>query len=215
MPEVRKYQLPPTALMPNSPQPLLHYPGLLPDQDDRRPEKVHDTYASNGWKTQWIFRYGQTQESHYHSMSHEVMTVLTGTARIRFGVADTSPDLDESTYGDAKEEGGVELEAKAGDVFILPAGTAHKTYNTSPAAEFVLLTPGNGHGIEANDARDALKNIKLDGFTMIGAYPHGGEWDFAKGGENEGEYEKVWNIPKPARDPVLGDAEEGLCGHWR
>ena len=80
----------------------------------------------------------------------------------------------------------------------------------------MLLTPGNGHGIEAEDAREALKNVELSGFTMIGAYPrHGGGWDFAKGGENEGEYEKVWNVPKPESDPVLGQAEEGLCGHWR
>ena len=143
------------------------------------------------------------------------MTILSGSATIRFGVADTSPDLEESTHGNAREPGGVEIHGKAGDVFILPAGTAHKTYDTTPAAEFKLLTPGNGHFIDANDAREALKNVQLDGFTMIGSYPQGGVWDFAKGGENSGEYEKVWNVPKPARDPVLGDAEEGLCGHWQ
>ena len=133
------------------------------------------------------------------------MTVLSGAATIRFGVADTSSDLDESTHGNAKEAGGIELQAKAGDVFVLPA----------PAAEFKLLTPGNGHFIEANDVREALKNTVLDGFTMIGSYPEGGVWDFAKGGENAGEYEKVWNVPKPDKDPVLGNAEEGLCGHWQ
>ncbi len=144
------------------------------------------------------------------------MTVLTGSATIRFGVADTSSDLDESTHGSAQEAGGVELQAKAGDVFILPAGTAHKTFDTSPKAEFVLLTPGDGHGIDADDPRKALSEIELDGFTMIGAYPrNGGGWDFAKGGENEGEYEKVWSVPLPEQDPVLGDAREGLCGIWQ
>jgi uncharacterized protein YjlB len=172
-------------------------------------------YSKTSWQTQWIFRYGQTQTSHYHSQTHECMTVLTGAATIRFGVADTSSDLEESTHGNAQEAGGIELQAKAGDVFILPAGTAHKTFDTTPAAEFALLTPGNGHGIKADDAREALKNIALDGFTMIGSYPQGGVWDFAKGGENAGEYEKVWNVPKPDRDPVLGNADEGLCGHWQ
>lgn len=143
------------------------------------------------------------------------MTVLSGAATIRFGVADTSSDLEESTHGNDKEAGGIELQAKAGDVFVLPAGTAHKTFNTTPAAEFKLLTPGNGHFIEAHDAREALKNTELDGFTMIGSYPEGGVWDFAKGGENAGEYEKVWNVPKPSKDPVLGSAEEGLCGMWQ
>lgn len=214
MVEVRKYNLPPTELMPNSPQPLLHYPGLLSGDETCRAEKVYDLYKSNGWETHWIFRYGPTQTSHYHSRAHECMTVLTGTATIRFGVADTSSDLEESTHGSGKEAGGIELQAKAGDVFVLPAGTAHKTFDTTPA-EFALLTPGNGHGIEAEDPHEALKNIKLEGFTMMGAYPVGGEWDFAKGGDSAGEYEKVWNVPKPSRDPVLGSGQEGLCGTWQ
>lgn len=143
------------------------------------------------------------------------MAVLSGSATIRFGVADTSNDLEESTHGSAKESGGVEIQANAGDVFILPAGTAHKTYNAKPDAEFALLTPGNGHAIEDENPREALAKIELDGFTMLGAYPHeGGEWDFAIGGENEGGYEAVWDVPMPKHDPVLGDSEEGLKGQW-
>ncbi|KAK7887880.1 hypothetical protein LTR67_009274 [Exophiala xenobiotica] len=216
MVEVKQYQLPPTALIPNSPQPLLHYPGFLSvESGNDAATKIYDLFSSNGWKTQWIFRYGQTQTSHYHSMAHECMVVLTGTATIRFGVADTDPDLEKSTFGSGREEGGIEVEARAGDVFVLPAGTAHKTYNTNPLTEFKLLTPGDGHSVAAEDVRYALANIELSGFTMIGAYPKGGgEWDFAKGGENAGGYEQVWSVPKPERDPVLGESEEGLCGRW-
>lgn len=214
MVEVKKYHLPATALMPNSPMPLLHYPGFLDLKTDCKPEKVYDLFASNGWQTQWIFRYGPTQRSHYHSQTHECMAVLSGTARIRFGVADTDPDLDKNTHGPAKEHGGVEVNAQPGDVFILPAGVAHKTFDTTPA-EFALLTPGDGHGIAAEDARAALAKIELSGFTMLGAYPiDGGTWDFAEGGESAGEYEKVWSVAKPEKDPVLGKAEEGLCGQW-
>ena len=80
----------------------------------------------------------------------------------------------------------------------------------------MLLTPGDGHGIPTEDVRATLDNIELSGFTMIGAYPkNSGPWDFAKGGENEGEYEKVWSVPKPQFDPILGNAEEGLCGTWK
>lgn len=217
---VKQYHLPPTKLIPNSPHPLLHYPGLLLSPKDGQieaPEKIHDLYTSNGWKTQWIFRYGSTQRSHYHSQAHECMTVLTGSARIRFGVADTTDDLEESTNGNGKEQGGIEVNAEAGDVFILPAGTAHKTFLTKPEAEFKLLTPGGAHqiGDEGQDARKVLAEIELDGFTMLGAYPMGGgEWDFAVGGENAGEFEKVWNVPKPARDPVLGTAKDGVVGLW-
>ncbi|KAJ5346052.1 Cupin 1 [Penicillium brevicompactum] len=213
MVEVRKYHLFPTDLIPNSPRPLLHYKNVLARPNDSHcdPAEVWDMFSRNGWNVQWIFRYGPTQLSHYHSRAHECMAVLSGTARIRFGVADTSEDLDQNTYGSFWEEGGIEVDGEAGDVFIIPAGVAHKTFNTQPEAEFTLLTPGTGHGIEADDPKKALAEIKLSGYTMMGAY-NGGEWDFVKSG---GDYEKVWSVPKPQKDPVFGDSQLGLCNTWR
>ncbi|KAK3092216.1 hypothetical protein LTR53_019624, partial [Teratosphaeriaceae sp. CCFEE 6253] len=122
MPEVKAYPLPPTALIPNSPYPLLHYPGLLAAKADCNAAKVYDLMTSNGWDFQWIYRYGPTQASHYHSTAHECMAVLSGSATIRFGVADTSNDMEASTFGDAHEAGGVEVHAEKGDVFLIPAG---------------------------------------------------------------------------------------------
>ncbi|KAF2152909.1 hypothetical protein K461DRAFT_225339 [Myriangium duriaei CBS 260.36] len=216
MVEVKKYHLRPTALIPNSPLPLLHYPGLL-DQQLTSPSpavSLYNLYTSNSWSPQWIFRYGPTQRAHYHSRAHEAMAVLSGTATIRFGVADTSPDLDASTSGDAHESGGVEIAAKAGDVFIIPAGVAHKTHDTTPA-EFALLSPGDGHGI-AEAEKGKLEGLELEGFVMMGAYPKGAaEWDFAIGGESDGKYESVWSVPVPGRDPVLGEDEEGVRGLWK
>lgn len=214
MAEVKKYYLSPTALIPNSPNPLLHYPRLLTSADCH-PAKVQDIFSRNGWKTQWIWRYGPTQTSHYHSKAHECMAVLSGSAIIRFGVADTSPDLEANTHGSGKEDGGVELHAEVGDVFVIPAGVSHKTFDTLPAAEMKLLTPGDGHRIEAEDVNQALKEVETSGFTMLGAYPRDGIWDFAIGGEHSGEFEKVWSVPKPESDPVLGRAESGLCGLWK
>ncbi|KAJ5451513.1 Cupin 1 [Penicillium cf. griseofulvum] len=138
-------------------------------------------FNQNGWNVNWIFRYSNTQLSHYHSNAHECMAVLSGTAKIRFGVADTSDDMFENTHGSSWEEGGMELEAQAGDFFIIPAGVAHKTYDTKPEAEFKLLTPGTGHGIEADDPKKALGHIQLSGYTMMGAYS-GGDWDFVERG---------------------------------
>jgi uncharacterized protein YjlB len=212
--EVTQYFLPPTALMPNSPYPHLHYTGFTLAPLPSNAVQFHDLLHKNGWAIQWIYRYGSTQRSHYHSRVHECMAVLSGTATLRFGVADTSPDMDENTFGSAKEEGGIEIQAKAGDVFLLPAGTAHKTFNAKPEAEFSLLSPGDGHEITGDDARKALNNVELSGFTMIGAYPaDGAEWDFLKGGE-ELEREKVWAVERPNLDPVLGNSERGLCGLW-
>jgi len=212
--KVTKYQLPQTALMPNSPYPLLRYRGF---KTSGKPSDFYDLFTQNGWRIQWIYRYGQTQRSHYHSSAHECMAVLSGTATIRFGVADTSLDMDDNTYGPARENGGIEIEAQAGDIFILPAGTAHKTYNTKPKADFTLLSPGDGHHISSPDARAALDNVQLSGFTMIGAYPEGASfWDSLKGGEKTPEdFETVWSVPKPARDPVLGLSEDGLVGQWQ
>lgn len=217
--EIKKYHLPPTDLIPNSPHPLLHYRGIL----DRlnipasAPEKIHALFSSNGWETQWIFRYGPTQRSHYHSQAHEVMAVLSGSAKIRFGVADLDPDLDQNTHGPAREAGGVDVLAKAGDVFVLPAGTAHKTFDAEPKSDIALLTPGDGRGVHSEDVNGALAGVRLSGFTMMGAYPAGGgAWDFAVGGDrSKDDYEEVWAVPKPSRDPVLGKAEEGLCGQWK
>ncbi|KAK5110833.1 hypothetical protein LTR62_005544 [Meristemomyces frigidus] len=216
MPQVKSYKLNPTPLIPNSPYPLLHYPGLLADKADRNAAKVYDLLTANGWTPQWIYRYGSTQTSHYHSHAHECMAVLTGHATIRFGVADTSDDLEASTNGSSHEDGGVEVEARAGDVFLIPAGVSHKTHHTLPAADFKLLTPGDGHHIDAENPRQALSEIELDGFTMLGAYPAGSAWDSCSGGEHAGklERESVWSVPKPQLDPVLGDAEEGTRRLW-
>ena len=215
MVEITKYYLRPTKLVPNSPQPLIHYKNIIPE-DLLRPEVLHERFATNDWNTQWIFRYGPTQISHYHSSIHECMAVLSGTATIRFGAADTDPDLDKSTWGGAFEAGGVEIEAQAGDAFIIPAGVSHKTHNTTPAAPFALLTPGQGRGIVAEDKRDALAKIDLTGYTMIGAYPKNcGDWDFSMGGEDEGNFGRVWHISKPDKDPLLGDSLDGLVGSWK
>lgn len=144
------------------------------------------------------------------------MAVLSGTATIRFGVADTSDDLAESTSGGAVEDGGLEINAQAGDAFIIPAGVSHKTYNTSPGAPFALLTPGRGRGIQADNVGEALGAVELTGFTMMGSYPMNcGTWDFSVGGEDVGSFERSWSVAKPERAPTRGDAGDGLCGYWK
>ena len=144
------------------------------------------------------------------------MAVLTGSATIRFGVADTQSDPESNIHGDGKENGGIELQANAGDVFLIPAGVSHKTFDPQPATStFALLTPGDGHGIAGTtDARVSLAKVQLSGFTMLGAYPVNSIWDFSEGGDHVGKFEKVWEVPKPNRDPVMGLGREGSCGLW-
>ena len=220
MVEIKTYRLKPTGLIPNSPYVLIHYPGLLHkevQQENFNAAKVYDMFLSNGWPTQWVAKYGPTQTSHYHSAAHECMAVVSGQgATIRFGVADTSEDEEANTHGDNFEDGGVEVEAKLGDVFIIPAGVAHKTHDPKPEGAVFMFYDVKEFEGKGGDARKFVEGVEMDGeFMMIGAYPKGGVWDFAVGGDDQGRYEKVWSVPKPERDPVLGTSKEGLCGLWK
>ena len=216
MVEVRKYHLPPTSRMPNSPLPLLHYPSFFRNPT---PSSVHDVVDSNGWRTHWIFRYGPNQASHYHSAVHECMIVLSGSARVRFGVADVlgeGQDIGDAASDDGQEVGGITLEANVGDVFVLPAGLAHKSYDPNATEPLGRLTPCDPHNVDDEVMRNVMPEIEVSGFTMLGSYPRNGcDWDFAIGGENEEDYERVWSVVKPEKDPVLGKADEGICGQWK
>lgn len=153
------------------------------------------------------------------------MAVLSGTARIRFGAADTAPDLQENTYG-GKHERGVELQAEAGDVFVIPPGVAHKTHDTKPEGGFSFLTPGRGRGpirdfVGEGEVEGVVAGVQLDGFVMMGAYEVGkGEWDFVTGlegevqdGREDVDFERVWGVEVPKLDPVFG--EGGLLEFWK
>ncbi|KAJ4300070.1 hypothetical protein N0V90_005319 [Kalmusia sp. IMI 367209] len=189
---ITAYHLPETRLIPNSPQPLLYYKGLL-TESERRPENIDQRFTQQHWKTQWIFRY----------------------ATIRFGVADLDDDLYKNTWGGAYEPGGLKLEVQAGDALIIPAGVAHKTYNTSPADAFSLLTPGQGRGLQTDNVYEALSRVKLSGFTMMGAYPGNcSDWDFSRGGEDLNNFQASWEVARPDFDPFLGTDKEGICGKW-
>ena len=216
MVEVRRYQLPPTLLMPNSPLHLLHYPSFFTDPTPRGVQRVLE---SNGWRVHWLFRYAPSQPSHYHSAVHECMVVTSGTGRVLFGVADIISEGKDATQDQGQEDhedGGIELEAQVGDVFVLPAGLAHKSSDPKATEQLTRLTPCDPHNVDDDKMRSALEDVQVSGFTMLGAYPRGGsDWDFAMGGESEGDYEKVWSVTKPGNDPVLGKAAEGICGQWQ
>ncbi len=135
------------------------------------------------------------------------MAVLSGSATIRFGASDDPDDLERSP--------GVEIRAEEGDVFVIPAGVAHKTFDCAPGGEFELLTKGDGKGVLSGGDVEGVKVEREGGFCMLGAYPEGCGWDFCEGGEGEGGwFEMVWGVERPGMDPVVGGAGEGLCGLW-
>jgi uncharacterized protein YjlB len=226
--KVRTYPLPPTKLIPNSPHVLIHYPGLLTSlvqEDTFSPTQIFDLFAQNGWQTQWLARYGPNQNAHYHSGAHECMAVISGgRAQILFGVADSPEDraqdlgiggVQRDVNADGREEGGVLLDAEVGDVFILPAGVAHKTHNPVPKTKGMRFHQPPDKEDEKG-SREFFASVPIKGeFMMIGAYPKGDEWDFKKGGEDEGRFREVWRVKVPERDPVLGVDKAGLTGLWK
>jgi uncharacterized protein YjlB len=116
-----------------------------------------ELFRANGWGDSW--RNGIYDYVHYHSQIHEVLGIARGTARVRFG-------------GDK----GKEVQLKAGDVAILPAGTGH-------------------HCLKAS--KD---------FLVVGAYPPNGKYDECRGKPEEREraLKTIPNVAKPKADPIYG-----------
>ncbi|EDU43170.1 conserved hypothetical protein [Pyrenophora tritici-repentis Pt-1C-BFP] len=153
------------------------------------------------------------------------MAVISGgSATIRFGVADSptweAGKLAPGERDDDAEGGGVEIEARLGDVFVVPAGVSHKTFAPRPETkELEFSQPPRevkeGGREKEEERRRFFEGVEVKGeFMMMGAYPEGNVWDFKVGGEHKGREEVVWNVPVPGKDPVLGESLEGLVGLW-
>lgn len=96
--------------IPNNPDlPLLVYPGALAGTDAAACRAL---FERNGWGGVWVD--GVYGYHHYHSTAHEVLGVVSGSARVRFG-----------------GEGGETLEVRAGDAVIIPAGVGHRSEGAS------------------------------------------------------------------------------------
>ena len=145
------------GLVPNNPMPFLVYKGAVAFDGGHPERTIEALFRANGWGDMW--RNGVYNFLHYHATVHEVLGVARGSARVRFG-------------GDR----GRELEIKAGDVAILPAGTGHQCIKAS------------------------------DDFCIIGAYPPGARMVVTRATpENHAKALKtIPQVPLPPADPVTG-----------
>jgi uncharacterized protein YjlB len=104
--------LPSYGPFPNHPTfPVLLYKNALHlHRED--PKLVEEIFLKNHWKKPW--RNGIYDFHHYHSNTHEVLGVYSGTCLVQVG-------------GDQ----GPKFELEKGDVLILPAGVSHKNLGCS------------------------------------------------------------------------------------
>jgi uncharacterized protein YjlB len=117
--EVEAIHLADDGAFPGSRLPALLYRGAFADSPSAgAPDQIEKTFHRNGWTAGW--RDSVYDYHHYHSTAHEVLGCYRGRARVQLG-------------GPA----GPTLELAAGDVLLLPAGTAHKRLESS--ADFCVV----------------------------------------------------------------------------
>jgi uncharacterized protein YjlB len=105
MDTVKHYIFPDDGTFPNSKWPLLVYGQFF--DTDHNAKIIEKTFARHDWSNSWLN--GIYNYQHYHSITHEVIGIFSGIAKVLFG----GPH-------------GKEIELNPGDVVIIPAGVAHK-----------------------------------------------------------------------------------------
>jgi uncharacterized protein YjlB len=106
------------GVIPNSRYALLLYRRALDLQGDDPASRVQEQFASYSWTNSWIN--GIYMFHHYHSTSHEVLGIYSGSATVRLG-----------------GELGRSFTVQAGDAVVIPAGVGHK--NLGSSADFGVV----------------------------------------------------------------------------
>ena len=118
-PEVRAELFADDGSIPNNDKlPLLAYKQAVRLSGDDPAAIFERVFDENGWPAVW--RNGFEPYHHYHSATHEVVGVYSGSASIQFG-----------------GENGVEISVEAGDAIVIPAGVGHKCLSKS--ADFAVV----------------------------------------------------------------------------
>jgi len=130
---------------PNNPKcALLLYKNVMDNNEADMASALESLFNQHGWEPAW--RNGIFSYHHYHSNTHEVLGIYSGSAEVMFG----GPD-------------GETLTVEAGDVVLIPAGVSHKNISSSGALGVVGAYP-QGRSWDMNRGKaaerpEADKNI--------------------------------------------------------
>ena len=139
---VKTFQFEDDGNIPNNQNlPVILYPEALSEA----PEKLEQHFNQNNWQNSWtngVFDY-----HHYHSNTHEVLGVISGSAVLLLG-----------------GKHGTKVELHQGDVVVLPAGTGHKRIQASADFKIAGAYPdGMEHDLKEgtpDERPGVLENIK-------------------------------------------------------
>lgn len=153
--------------IPNNTLPLIMYLNAFSEKENISARRLKRIFAENDWGNAW--KNGVYNYHHYHSITHEVLGIYAGTARLHLG-----------------GEEGEEVDVKADDIIIIPAGVGHKSIESS------------------------------SDFGVVGAYPKGSEYDLKIGKQSERPevLHNISKVPIPDTDPLQG-REEGIIKIWK
>ena len=135
--------------------PVLFYRAAIKPEGTDPAAIFEAAFSRNGWPPDW--RNGIYPFHHFHSTAHEVLGIAQGHARVMLG-----------------GENGRQIEAHAGDVLVLPAGTGH------------------------------CKLEATSDLLVVGAYPPNQHWDICRTGLSADALAKMKQLPSPKQDPVSG-----------
>lgn len=131
--------------IPNNSLPLLVYHNAFKDRGSKGASWLESRFEENNWYNSW--RNGVFNYHHYHSNTHEVLGVYSGSAKLHMG-----------------GESGKKIDVSAGDVIVIPAGVGHKNLGSSPDFRVVGAYPnGSSYDLktgEEGERPDADSNIK-------------------------------------------------------
>ncbi|KAL2276180.1 hypothetical protein FJTKL_01342 [Diaporthe vaccinii] len=123
MDQIVNCHLPATADAPNNRLPVLHYRNVLPSPVSE--DSTIKFLTANEWEHRGTW--GHIDIRHFHPKSHECYGIFRGPSTLLVGQIQAGQ--------------GARIDVSAGDVIVLPAGTAHSSLKSSSDYRYIGVYP--------------------------------------------------------------------------